>query len=151
MRKAIAVLCILLSVGFTLSAAVDVKADDLSVGAISSDSEFDGVSIVLGTGSAEVAAAEASGYSNVLMISGDAAISVQVTAGETISVTGAIPADGSAFDLSIVSDSGVEEIAGGEASSDGLMVVTHSVDEDGLYMISSAYGNPVSIYEVSIN
>lgn len=152
MRKAIAVLCILLCVGFTLSAAVDVKADDLALGAISSDSELNGVSIVPGTGSAEVAAADAaSGYSNVLTISGDASISVQATAGETLSVTGAVPADGDSFDLSIVSDSGVEEIAGGEASADGLMVVTHPVAEDGLYMISSAYGNPVSIYEVAVN
>ncbi len=151
MKKTIIALCILLCVGFTLSAAVDIKADNLSVGAISSDAEIDGVSIVPGTGKAEVVAASdtSTGYSNVLTLSGDAAVSVPVLAGETISITGIASDDGS-FNLMITSDSDVEEIVGGESSDNGTMLIVHPVEEDGDYMISSAYGDPVSLCEISI-
>ena len=151
MKKQFAALCILLCAGFTLSAAVNVQADDFPAGIISSDSELNGVTVVPGTGTAEVtASADATaGYSSVLTISGDAALSVQAAAGEEISVIGPVPADGGAFALAIASDSGYTGIAEGTASDGGAMVAVHSVAEDGLYMISSADGNPVSIYGIT--
>lgn len=152
MKKLFAALCVLLCVGFTLSAAVNVKADDLPAGMISSDSEFNGLTVLPGTGTAEVTASAdaAAGYGSVLTISGDAALSVQAAAGETISAIGPAPADGGTFALAIASDSGSMEIAESEAADGGAMLVTHPVEEDGLYMISSAYGDPVSICEITV-
>ena len=152
MKKLAVALCILLCVGFTLSAAVDVKADDLPAGAIASDSDLGGVSLVPGTGTAEVVASgsDESGYSNMLTLSGDALLSFQATAGETLTVTGAVPAGDNPFELEISSDSGVSEAVEGEASDGGTMVVTFPVEADGTYSISSVDGNPVSLYQVTV-
>ena len=50
----------------------------------------------------------------------------------------------------ITSDSGLEEVVGGESGESGTMVITYPVAENGTYMISSAYGNPVSIYQIAV-
>ena len=80
----------------------------------------------------------------------DAVISVTCSAGETITLTGALPSDDNPFDIMITSDSGMEEVVGGESSESGTMIITYPVTENGTYMISSAYGNPVSIYQIAV-
>ena len=151
MKRLVIVLCVLLCAGFTLSAAASVKADDIALGAISADTDFGGVSLVLGSGSAEVTAAVSNdaGYANVLTLSGDAALSFQASAGEMISIIGAVPADDEPFEVMIASDAGAE-VAGGEATDGGAMLVEHPAGDDGMYMVCSAYGNPVSIYQVTV-
>lgn len=152
MKKLLIALCIFLCAGFTLSAAVNVKADELPVGAVSPDMKLDGIELSYETGTAEVVAADdaSSGYSRELTISGDAVISVTCSAGETITLTGALPSDDNPFDIMITSDSGMEEVVGGESSESGTMIITYPVAENGTYMISSAYGNPVSIYQIAV-
>lgn len=152
MKKLVIALCIFLCAGFTLSAAVNVKADELPVGTVSPDMKLDGIELSYETGTAEVVAADdaSSGYSRELTISGDAVISVTCSAGETITLTGALPSDDNPFDIMITSDSGMEEVVGGESSESGTMIITYPVTENGTYMISSAYGNPVSIYQIAV-
>ena len=151
MKRLVIVLCVLLCAGFTLSAAASVKADDIALGAISANTDFGGVSLVLGSGSAEVTAAGSNdaGYANVLTLSGDAALSFQASAGEMISIIGAVPSGDEPFEVMISSDAGAE-VAGGEAADGGVMLVEHPAGNDGMYMVCSAYGNPVSIYQVTV-
>ena len=85
----------------------------------------------------------------MLTLSGDAALSFQASAGEMISIIGAVPSGDEPFEVMISSDAGAE-VAGGEAADGGVMLVEHPAGDDGMYMVCSAYGNPVSIYQVTV-
>ena len=156
MKKALAVLCIFLVAGFSVFAAVDVKADDLALGAITEDSSLDGLTISVGTGAVSVdsssaPAVDADGnlYSNVLTLSGDSFISFSAEEGETLNVRGAVASDGSAYSLLLSSDSGLSETLTGTSEDGVTAVVEYVIPATGTYTISAA-GGTASIYQVSV-
>ena len=156
MKKALAVLCILLVAGFSVFAAVDVKADDLALGAITEDSSLDGLTISVGTGAVSVdsssaPAVDADGnlYSNVLTLSGDSLISFSAEECETLNVRGAVASDGSAYSLLLSSDSGLSETLTGTSEDGVTAVVEYVISATGTYTLSAA-GGTASIYQVSV-
>ena len=144
MKKLAIVLCILLCAGFTLSAAVNIKADDIATGEIASDADLGGIGLAIGTGHAEVTEAPMAGYSKALTISGDTAISVEGLVGETISLIGGT------FDVAITAPDGTVENVSGVAGDDGTAIVEYAVNADGTYTIASSVGDPVSIYQIAV-
>ena len=147
MKRLIIALCILLCAGFTLSAAVNVDADDLALGAVAGDAELGGVSLTLGSGSAEVASSD---DGQMLTLSGDARLSLQAVQGETISLVCAVPSDGSQLALSISSDAGASETIDDYAMDGATALIEYPIAADGTYSISSADGSAVSLYSISI-
>ena len=147
MKRLIIALCILLCAGFTLSAAVNVDADDLALGAVAGDAELGGVSLTLGSGSAEVSSSD---DGQVLTLSGDARLSVQAAAGETLTVIGAVPSDGSPLSLAISSDAGVSETVDALSSDGSRAFIEYPIEADGSYSIGSADGSAVSLCSISV-
>ena len=143
MKKPAVVLCILLCAGFTLSAAVNIKADDIATGEIASDADLGGIGLTIGTGHAEVAEEPVSSYSKALTISGDTAISIEGVAGETISLIGGT------LDVAITAPDGTVENVSGVAGDDGTAIAEYAVNADGTYTIASSAGDPVSIYQIT--
>lgn len=146
MKKIVIALSILLCAGFTLS-AMNMKADDIQIGEISSDAALGGISLSLGSGKAEVTESASGVYVHALTISGDTAISGDLHSGETLSIIGAAPEEG-AFEVMITSPDGVTEVAAGEQTADGTSLAEYTIGSDGVYTISSPSGSAVSIYQI---
>lgn len=156
MKRITALICTLLVIGFTLSAAVNVSADDLQLGAITSDTAIGDVSLVLGNGSAEVVAssapavdADGNAYEKMLTLSGDSLLSFSANEGETLKITALAPSDGTELSLLLSSDTGVAETLTG-TSADGVTVsIEYPIEATGTYTVSAG-GGTATIYQVVV-
>ncbi len=156
MKRLTVALCLLLVAGFTLSAAVDARADELPAGAVASDSSFGGVNLVVGDGSASVdsvsvPAADPSGnaYSQVLTLSQGSVLEFPAVSGETVKIYAQVPQDGSALSFLISSDAGLSEVLESTTDDNALAYAEYPVTADGTYTLT-VDGPSASIYEVVV-
>ena len=144
-----AVLAISVSTAF---AAVDVNADLFPLGNLSDGSSVGGVVL---SGQAAVVAAggavlkdDGTVYSQEVTLSAGSALSFDGKSGEVLRIKGAVPADGSGFEMLLSSESS-EYVLTGE-SSDGLSVdVEYTLDADGSYVLSAPESGAV-LYSVTV-
>ena len=154
MKRVIALLSVFLVLGFALAAA-DVTADSFPAGAVTEDMALDGINLSLGTGSVTVEAApdaavsaDGTQYSQVFVISGDASFSFDGTAGQKLSVTAAVPSDGTAFEV-LVAGADTSELVGGETTDGAVVYVDYTLPADGSYTVTFPSGT-ASVYQITL-
>ena len=144
-----AVLAISVSAAF---AAVDINADAFPPGIIPEGSDAGGA-VISGQVSAEAAGGavlkdDGTVYSQEVTLSAGSALSFDGKSGEVLRIKGAVPADGSGFEMLLSSESS-EYVLTGE-SSDGLSVdVEYTLDADGSYVLSAPESGAV-LYSVTV-
>ena len=136
----------------TAFAAVDINADAFPPGIIPEGSDAGGA-VISGQVSAEAADGtvmkdDGTVYNQVIVLSAGSSLSFDGKSGEVLRIKGAVPADGSGFEMLLSSESS-EYVLTGE-SSDGLSAeVEYVLDEDGSYVLSAPEGS-VALYSVTV-
>ena len=157
MKKTICLALVLLFAAVFAVSAASVSADQLMPGDQADGSVLgDGFVLALNGGTAAVTPAAGTAftsdgleYSQVLALTGDASLSFDAAAGNVLSITAAVPEDGSFSDVSISSDTSVDVI-GGSSTDGGTVYYEYQIPADGTYTLASPDGN-VGIYGVSLN
>ncbi len=125
-------------------AAVDINADSMTAGTVAAGTDIGGA-VVSGDISVEAASGEAikadgTPYSSMIVLPEGTSLSFEGTAGETLKITAAVPADGAITGISVSSSDALEMLEA--VSSDNLTAYSEYVlPSDGTYTLAPVDGS----------
>ena len=150
MKRFTVTLCALLALGFALSAAVEVTADDLAAGPLSEDVTLGDAGVVVGTGNVLVDVSTDPAYAQVLTLTGDSAITLNAKQGETLTLAAAPDATTGEASVVLSSDAGTSEVLSGVSADGSPVTVEYSFPADGVYTLAANPEQALSVYQVTV-